>query len=286
MNSFELTIKEGAISTNLETLKEELAVIAAQYEGMVVSEDTVPDAKKDLADLRKVVKEIEDRRKTVKREWEKPYKDFEAEVKAALEIINTPIELIDKQVKDFEKKKKEEKEQHIKDLYAENIQGYEEYLPFTAIFNEKWLNVSVKDQEIIFDINGAVTKVKADLEAIKALNSEFEEEITKVYKASGNQLSMAIQRNTQLISAKQIAKEKAEREAQEKIEAERKAREEAERKAAEAEKALEEVKEESKEELEEPLPFDVEKATFTVYGADILTVRLFLEDNNIEYQEV
>lgn len=281
MNSFELQIKEGTITTNLDDLKTELSEIAARYEGVVVTEESVPLAKKDLAELRKVVKEIEDRRKSVKKEWNKPYADFETEVKAALEIINKPIGLIDSQIKDFEAQRKAEKEQHVRDLYAENIQGFEEYLPFTSIFDEKWLNVSTKDQDIIFDINGKVTQIKADMDAIKALDSEFEEEVIKAYKASGNQLSAAIQRNTQLISAKQLAEKKAEEEAQAKIEAERRAREEAEKKAAEAEKALEEIKEEPVE----PLPFDVEKATFTVYGSDILKVRLFLEDNNIEYEE-
>ena len=286
MNSFELQIKEGAITTNLDSLKKELSEIAAKYAGVVVTENTVPLAKKDLAELRKVVKEIEDRRKSVKKEWNKPYADFEAEVKEALEIINKPIGLIDSQIKDFETQRKAEKEQHVRDLYAENIQGYEEYLPFASIFDEKWLNVSTKDQDIIFDINGKVTQIKADMDAIQALNSEFEDEVIKAYKVSGNQLSAAIQRNTQLISAKQLAEKKAEEEAQAKIEAERRAREEAERKAVEAEKALEEIKEEPKEEPIETLPFDEDKATFTVWGADnLLKVRLFLQDNNIKYEE-
>ena len=110
MNSFELQIKEGAITTNLDSLKADLSEIAAKYEGVVVTESTVPLAKKDLAELRKVVKEIEDRRKSVKKEWNKPYVEFETEVKAALEIINKPIEVIDSQIKDFEAQRKAEKE--------------------------------------------------------------------------------------------------------------------------------------------------------------------------------
>ncbi len=286
MNEFELSIREGAITTNLDSLKAELSEVAERYTGIVVSEETIPQAKTDLADLRKIVKEIEDRRKSVKKVWEKPYKNFEAEVKAALEIINEPIELIDKQVKDFANQQKEDKKNHIKDLYEEQIQGYEEYLPLEKIFNEKWLNVSTKDSEIIFEINGHVTKIKADMDAIETLGSEFKDEVIKAYKASGNQLSAAIQRNTQLISAKQLAEKKAEEEAQAKIEAERRAREEAERKAVEAEKALEEIKEEPKEEPIETLPFDEDKATFTVWGADnLLKVRLFLQDNDIKYEE-
>ena len=286
MNSFELQIKTGAITTNLESLKEELTEIAQRYDGVVVSEQSVTLAKKDLAELRKIVKEIEDRRKSVKKEWNIPYTEFEKEVKAALEIINKPIELIDKQVKEYEAQAKADKEQHVREIYAEQVKGYEDYLPFESIFDDKWLNVSTKDQDIIFDINGRVTQIKADMDAIEALGSEFKDEVIKAYKASGNKLSAAIQRNTQLISAKQLAEKKAEEESQAKIEAERRAREEAERKAAEAEKALEETKKEPKEEPIETLPFDEDKVTFTVWGADnLLKVRLFLQDNNIKYEE-
>ncbi|MBQ7724836.1 MAG: DUF1351 domain-containing protein [Lachnospiraceae bacterium] len=297
MNDFQLTIKEGAITTNLEALKKELTEIAERHKGVIVTEDTVPMAKKDLADLRRTAKEIDDRRKTVKKQWNAPYTAFENEVKAALEIINEPIELIDKQVKDFEAQRKADKEQHVRDIYAEQIQGLDEYLPFADIFDEKWLNASTKDNDIIFDINSAVNQVKMDLEAIKALGSEFEEECIKAYKQSGNQLTAAIQRNTQLISAKELAEKKAQEEAQAKIEAEKRAREEAERrqaeaeqkaaeaeqKQAEAEQKLEEAKEEA---IPEALPFDEDKATFTIYGADnLLKVRLFLMENEIRYEE-
>lgn len=261
MNEFELSIREGAITTNLDSLKAELSEVAERYTGVVVSEETIPQAKTDLADLRKIVKEIEDRRKSVKKIWEKPYKNFEAEVKAALEIINEPIELIDKQVKDFANQQKEDKKNHIKELYEEQIKGYEDFLPLEKIFNEKWLNASTKDSEIIFDINGHVTKIKADMDAIDALQSEFKDEIIKAYKESGNSLSAAIQRNTQLISAKAIAEQKVK-------------------------DSQDLVKDLVKEEPIETLPFDEDRATFTVWGADnLLKVRLFLQDNNIKYEE-
>lgn len=210
MGEFELKIKAGSISTNLDSLKAELSDISEQYKGVVITEKTVPDAKKDLARLRAIVKDIEDRRKSVKNEWNAPYKAFEAEVKAALEIINEPIEEIDKQIKEFAKQGKSLKEQHVRELYQQEVvdKGYEEYLPFASIFNEKWLNKSTPDSDIIFDLNGAVTKVRADMDAITALQSEFQDEIIEAYKASGNQLTAAIQRNSQLMSAKATAEKK------------------------------------------------------------------------------
>ena len=69
--------------------------------------------------------------------------------------------------------------------------------------NPKWLNVSVKDQDILFDLNGMVLKVKNDLVAIHALNSEIEEQCIDTYANFGNDLSMAIQRNSQYLADKQ-----------------------------------------------------------------------------------
>lgn len=273
MNNFELQITKGSISTNLDTLKQELEAIAKNYEGVVVSEDTIPIAKKDLASLRALVKEVEDRRKAVKKEWNQPYADFEAEVKNALAIINKPIDLINEQLKEFELQRKAGKEQHAREIYAENIREYEEYLPFSEIFDEKWLNVSTTDKDIIFDINAKLTQVKIDLEAIKALQSEFEDEVIKAYKESGNQLSTAIQRNTQLITAKKMATEKAKEEVRNEVIVEIK----------------EEVKEEVKAEIAKEEPKTDAIAIFTVRPKDKdqeQQIRQFLEFSDMAFSVV
>lgn len=273
MNNFELQITKGSISTNLDTLKQELEEIAKNYEGVVVSEDTIPLAKKDLASLRALVKEVEDRRKAVKKEWNQPYADFEAEVKNALAIINKPIDLINEQLKEFELQRKADKEQHVREIYAENIREYEEYLPFSEIFDEKWLNVSTTDKDIIFDINAKLTQVKIDLEAIKALQSEFEDEVIKAYKESGNRLSTAIQRNTQLIIAKKMATEKAKEEVRNEVIAEIK----------------EEVKEEVKAEIAKEEPKTDAIAIFTVRPKDKdqeQQIRQFLEFSDMAFSVI
>lgn len=278
MEEFELQIKQGSITVNLDNLKSELKEISDKYKNVIIKEDEVALAKKDLARLRKIRKSVDDRRKEVKAEWERPFKDFEQEVKDALSIIDAPISEIDGIVKEYESQAKAEKEQHCRELYEENIGEYADYAPFSEIFDDKWLNKSTEDSSIVSDISMVKTKVMADLDAIKALNSEFESEIIAEYKKS-RQLSLAIKRNSDLVSAKQLAEKKADEEAQAKIEAERKAREEAEQRAIEAEKKVEEV---------HPLPFE---------GIGVFTVRpktneeheqlkQFLELADIQYSVV
>lgn len=215
MNELQIQFEQGKITTNLDVLKKELTEIASRYDGVVVTEDTVKIAKTDRAELRKVAKAVDDKRKEIKKAWNKPFADFEAEVKATLDIINAPINLIDTQIKEFEERDKSLKEQHCREIYAENIGEYEEFLPFGSVFRDDWLNRSRKDSDIVADISTAKTQIMADMTAIKALQSEFEDEVIKAYKSSGNNLASAIQRNQQLISAKQIAEKKVEQEVKE-----------------------------------------------------------------------
>ena len=283
MEEFELQIKQGSITVNLDNLKSELKEISDKYKNIIIKEDEVTLAKKDLAHLRKIRKSVDDRRKEVKAEWEKPFKEFETEVKEALSIIDAPISEIDGIVKEYERQEKADKEQHCRELFDANVGEYAEYIEFGDVFKDSWLNKSATDTEIISDLSGARLKVKTDLEAIKALGSEFETEIIEEYKKT-KELSAAIQRNTQLISAKQLAEKKAEEEAQAKIEAERKAREEAERKAAEAEKRVEEAEQEEKP----VLPFG-DYAVFTVRVQDeeqYEQVKQFCEFSEIQYAVV
>ena len=212
MEELKIKIEQaGTIETNLEVLKNELSEIAKNYEGIVVGEDDVSLAKQDLARLRKLRTEIEDKRKQIKKEWNTPYLDFENKVKEALTIIDTPISEIDRQVKCFEQKEKEKKLDKIKAIYDENVPDeIKPYLSFEATFNERWLNKSVKKEEIISDLNATATQKKIDISAIQALNSEIEDECLKIYKITGS-MAAAIQRNTDYLNAKTAAEAKAKR---------------------------------------------------------------------------
>ena len=101
--------KLGVIDFNYEEMKQELSEKMEQYNDIVVTADTKTVAKKDVAELRKLKKELNDRRIKVKKEYDKPYDEFKSKVDELTGLIDEPIELIDKQVKEFEEKEKEEK---------------------------------------------------------------------------------------------------------------------------------------------------------------------------------
>lgn len=209
----------GVIKCNLSEIKEALKVQMTAYTSLEITEDKIKVAKSDLATLRKIRTAVDDRRKEIKKAFTEPYDIFEQEVKEVLAVIDEPIGMIDKKLKEFDAARAAEKLNHVKELYAENIGEYEEYLPFDKIFNKKWLNATATDKDVIYDISERKTKVMSDLDVIHALGSEIEEEIIKVYKNNGNDLAMAIKRNSSYMEDKARVKAKAEEEAKAKVEA-------------------------------------------------------------------
>lgn len=258
-----------SIQTNFDKIKAELEEKLNDYKGIIVDEVTIKESKKDLADLRKMSGEVDTVRKQIKAEWEKPYEEFKAKCDELTGLIDVPIAEIKKQLDEFEAKRKAEKEIHIKELYAENIGEYGDYLTYKVIFNPKWLNASYSDKDVKYDLSEAVTKVRSDIDAIKALGSEIEEECLKAYKDSGNNLASAIKRNSDYLSAKQLAEKKVEEEKISKEEA---------------------VKEEAVDEPFMNLPVEDKpnnSFTFRVEGDEnIQKVKEFLEFAEIKYQEV
>lgn len=201
---FDLQVKQkaGTISTNFEEIESALKEHLNDYKGIVVTHESIKEDKKDLSDLRKLRESIEDARKSVKKEWMKPYTEFESKCKVLVSMVDEPIEIIDSQLKKFEEARIAAKKEHIREIYDDNIEDLERFLPFDSVFNPKWTNASTKDQDIIYDLSEKKLKVKTDLDAINALGSEITEEVINTYIKTGNNLAMAIQRNNQFLEDK------------------------------------------------------------------------------------
>lgn len=207
MKEFELQIipSVGKIDFNLNELKENLKTEMESYKNMIVSEETLPGSKKDLAFLRKVRKELNDRKIAVKKEFMAPYDAFESEIKEALALIDEPITQIDKQVKEFEEEAKKAKRSHCAELFAETLGELIQYIPFEKVFKESWLNATTKDKDIIDDLQVAKISVQNDVNAIIALDSEIQDRLFDTYIENG--LAAAIKQNSDYLALKKEAEE-------------------------------------------------------------------------------
>ena len=186
------------IDWNKAELEANVRSIVEAYQGLVYTEDTVSDAKNDRAAFRKLLNEIEDRRKLVKKKCMEPYEVFESDLKDVTVLIKEQISIIDGQVKEYENSVKEEKKARLQDVYAETIGELAEILPFERVFEAQYLSVSFKESKAATEIQEKIQRVKSDLAAIDALDSKYKLNAKDVYVRTLD-MSRAMAENARLI---------------------------------------------------------------------------------------
>lgn len=116
MNELTVTIIPAQISANLAEIKADLLENLKSYD-IEVSIETLPEAKKMATDLNKLAKEIDTRRKDVKKELSAPVDVFNAQAVELAKLILDSREKILKQVAVFEDKQRE----HCKKLLQNEL---------------------------------------------------------------------------------------------------------------------------------------------------------------------
>lgn len=229
------------IKWNKEELEAAVRQKIADYENVVYTEDNIQQAKSDRAELNKLTKAIEDRRKAVKKKINEPYDIFEAELKDILALIEKPVAIIDTQVKAFEDRQKDDKKQQIIAVYEEIIGDLKDVLPFEKVFDSRYLNKTYKLGTAQQEVRDKVQKVKTDLETIDSLDSRYKLNAKDIYIKTLD-LSKALAENKRLADLEEKLEAENRRKAEEETERKRQAEEkeqerrrEAERQAAEQE---------------------------------------------------
>jgi hypothetical protein len=225
--------KNGVIGFNFEEIKEKLNSELEIYKNMIFTEESKTEAKKTIASLRKLKKSVNDKKLEVEKSFMIPYTNFEAQVKELDNLIDEPINFINNQVEEFERKRVEEKKSLISEIYTEIMAEHEEasgYLPLQRIYDSKWENATTTKKAITEAIAERVDHVEKDLGIIRSMGLEFEDKGIEKYKAT-LELSDAIE------VMNQYQKQKEEILRRQEEEAKRKAEEEA-RKASEADSVI------------------------------------------------
>lgn len=201
----------GVVSFNFEEIKAELEKQMQVYSSLVFTEEQKAVAKKDLADLRKLKKAIDTKKKEVKTSYMKPYTDFEIKIKELLQLIDEPIALINQQVAEFDKKQKEEKKAKIIEAYNEVI-GENTFITLESIYKTEWENVSKSMKSIKQDIAARISDITVDINTLATFNSDAFEKAKELYISSGYNLATAIQHIQQYeLQKKEIIEKEQER---------------------------------------------------------------------------
>lgn len=214
-------LQNGTIDANFDSIKAALAAELDTYKKMVFTEDSKKDAKDTVAYLRKFNKALDDKRKEVKKAYMAPCDVFEAKVNELKKQVDEPINFINQQIEEFERKRVEEKRALIKEIYtgiaAEHAEAAE-YLPLQKIYDKRWENATTTKKAITEAITERMTRVETDLATIRSMESEYEDKGIERYKAT-LELSVAIATMNQFQKQKEEIMRR-EKEREERIEAE------------------------------------------------------------------
>lgn len=283
--SLSVRVKDGVVITNAKEVKDALAKGLEEYKGMIFTEDSKAEAKKTVASLRKLKKEVNDKKLEIKKELMEPYTAFEAQVKELDRLIDEPIAFINGQVQEFERKRVEEKKAVITEIYESVIaehQGVAEYLPLQRIYDSRWENSTTTKKTITEEVTAYADHVEKDLATIHSMGSEFEDKGIAKYKAT-LELSDAIAVMNQYQKRKEEILER-----QRKEEERRKAEAEKSKETIEAETPAVPVRQDKQEEkFVEPKPYtDVIRYEVTADPFQIAQLESAMREYGIEFRRV
>lgn len=137
------------VDFNFEEISKHLDGVLKHYEGILVTEDTLRDGKKVIADLRKGKKSLDEFRKKTKKELTKSVTEFEDKCKELGKKFDEVIDPIVNQAERFEEKRKEEKRMEVEKIIDEvcKLKKIE-----TLALDERYLNKSMSLKAIQEDL--------------------------------------------------------------------------------------------------------------------------------------
>lgn len=160
------------IDWNREEIEAQIREAVKDYQNVAYGEDQIKQAKTDRVALNKLRKEIDDRRKAVKKVVNAPYDQFEKEVREVLSIVDEASSQIDQQVKAYEEKQREEKRTAYMEYFHSALGDLDGRVDPEKLLNRSWDNTSVSMKKIHEEIDAKVKMIRSDLEYISGLEDD------------------------------------------------------------------------------------------------------------------
>lgn len=204
--NLEVRAQNGKVYTNASDLLPAIQEGLKAYD-YVVDENNYKQAKTDRASLNNLVKVVSDKRKQVENDvfaqWLQDKKDImqvEKTIKEASDKLGAGIDEVDKAEKEL-------KRNQIKELWT-NMTN--DKYPFDLVFEERYLNKTVKNKEIEESLNNKFLKAEEQLSFIEASLPENELQAEQVIQlfCKTLDLSKATDRINEIKAAKVKLQEK------------------------------------------------------------------------------
>ena len=206
-------LRQFQIEANFEETKAWLTENLEPLRTMAVTPESAAQAKQYRAAVRKIRDRIDESRKMAKAAALEAYSSFEAKCKELTALCEEAANALDVQIKAMEEAAKQEKKDRLAAYFAQVVGDMAEWLTFDDCFNPKWLNATCAESTAQMDVCAAIDRCRADLNAIRALHSEFETTLLDEYTRTRN-ISAVLVKNETLGRMKAAEEERKRKEAE------------------------------------------------------------------------
>lgn len=206
-------LRKQSISANFDETKAWLTENLEPLRTMAVTPESTAQAKQYRAAVRKIRDRIDESRKMAKAAALEAYSGFETKCRELTALCEEAAGALDVQIKAMEEAAKQEKKDRLATYFAQVVGDMTEWLTFDDCFNPKWLNATYTESTAQMDICAAIDRCRADLNAIRALHSEFETTLLDEYTRTRN-ISAVLVKNETLGRMKAVEEERKRKEAE------------------------------------------------------------------------
>lgn len=170
-SSLIVTYAPSSIEANFDALEKRVRKTVELYEGAtydLTKADKIKEAKNDRSYLNGLKSEIEERRKAVKREYNKPLAAFEKRCKEITSIIDGASDGIKAQLDEAEERRKAGARAALEAHYREFAELLAPVVPYERLHDDKWLNKSFGEVKAKKALEEKVSAVARDWDTLKA----------------------------------------------------------------------------------------------------------------------
>ena len=165
-----------------DALNTAVDAVLEQYDGLVVTEDMVTAIKSEMAALNKVKDKLEAARKDIAGQISAPVKEFEAQVKAAVQRIVEGRGKLDAQVKEFDRQQRDARRVSILAI-IDDVLNAAQLEGFSVEIDERWLNKSAKPKDVRAEVENIALREKTRRMEAEQLERAKQDRIAMIEQA-------------------------------------------------------------------------------------------------------
>ena len=202
-----VTCRPSDIEANFDALEDRVRRMVADYEGAAydMSDDgNVRAAKRDRTYLNGIVKQIDERRKAVKREYLRPLDAFEARCKEISGIAKGASNAIKAQLDEAERLRRERAYAALEAHYGEVADLLAPVVPYSRVHEDRWLNKTVGEVKAKQLLEEKVGLLAEDWDTLKGQRGSMGH-----YEVAERELFRTLDLGTALKAARQADEEDA-----------------------------------------------------------------------------